>query len=495
MSSIIDFLTSRRSVSAILLGPPGPNSSQLSQIITAGIRVPDHGKLAPWRFILFDGERRRQAGARLLRLRLQRGERLSAEEEDAELNRFTRAPIVRSRITPSLWSSEAARDLDKPMDAKEFLAWNRSAPTSRRAEAATAMANAYLYSDVSEDVRRNLETCITVLLDDAAPTVRFALANALANNPDAPRHAILSLAADQTDIAAIVLRRSPVLTDGELVERVGAMSDPLQLAIAARPAISAGVAAALAELGSEAACLVLIGNNRADVAKSTFGQLAQRFGDDPEIRSALLDRDDLPIVVRQNLISVLSEALGNLVWIRDWLDRDRADLVAREARDQATVSIAAENGSEDLAALAEHLRVSEQLTTSLLLRTLCAGNLDFFATAMSVLARIPQRRIRGMVDERRLTAFSAVYGRAGLPERAFDAFAAAIKTCRHHAGEIVDPAMRCRFTRRVVEEVVARYEEISDDEINDLMTMLRRFAAEATRAAAREFVEIEIKAA
>jgi uncharacterized protein (DUF2336 family) len=381
------------------------------------------------------------------------------------------------------------------MDARDFLVWSRSASASRRAEAAAALAHAYLFGDVDETIRSNLETAITVLLDDPAPTVRFALADSLANSPDAPRHVILSLAGDQTEIAAIVLSRSPVFLDSELVDLVGAMSDALQNAIASRPRLSAGVSAALTELGTDEACATLLANPGAEIAGISLDRLAQRFGDRPEFRNALLERDDLPIAVRHNLIRGLSEALGNLVQHKDWLDPERALMVAQEACDQATVAIAAESARDDLVALAEHLRVTQQLTTSLLLRTLCAGNLGFFAAALSVLTRMPEQRIKAIVVDRHITAFGAVYRRAGLPERAFDAFATGVRTCRHHTGEEVDPGRRYHYTRRVVDEVLARFEEISDSEMNELTAMLRRFSAEAGRAAAREYVQTEIRAA
>lgn len=76
------------------LGPPGPDDRSIEQIISAGIRVPDHGKLAPWRFILFDGSAREQAGNTLLELRLGRGETLSEEDMNQERHRFSSAPLV-----------------------------------------------------------------------------------------------------------------------------------------------------------------------------------------------------------------------------------------------------------------------------------------------------------------------------------------------------------------------------------------------------------------
>ena len=62
MTEAIDLLTSRRSVKPIELNGPGPTASELSTLLTVASRVPDHGKLTPWRFIVFEGDARLTAG-------------------------------------------------------------------------------------------------------------------------------------------------------------------------------------------------------------------------------------------------------------------------------------------------------------------------------------------------------------------------------------------------------------------------------------------------
>ena len=65
-SSVLAFLNSRRSASVKAMGEPGPTPAQLRQILTMAVRVPDHGKLTPWRFILFEGEARAKFGEALV---------------------------------------------------------------------------------------------------------------------------------------------------------------------------------------------------------------------------------------------------------------------------------------------------------------------------------------------------------------------------------------------------------------------------------------------
>ncbi|MCX7345950.1 MAG: nitroreductase [Alphaproteobacteria bacterium] len=64
-SSILALLHTRKSASAKAMGEPGPGPDQLAEILRCAVRVPDHGKLNPWRFIVFEGSARERFGAAL----------------------------------------------------------------------------------------------------------------------------------------------------------------------------------------------------------------------------------------------------------------------------------------------------------------------------------------------------------------------------------------------------------------------------------------------
>ena len=95
------------------------------------------------------------------------------------------------------------------------------------------------------------------LLDDRSPLVRRALADVLAASPSAPPAVVLALAADQPQIAAPVLALSPLFVDADLVDAVATGNEDVQIAIASRSGLQRPAAAALAEVGTAEACLVL----------------------------------------------------------------------------------------------------------------------------------------------------------------------------------------------------------------------------------------------
>ena len=379
------------------------------------------------------------------------------------------------------------------MLVREFLEWIDHAPSGQRADAAHALARAYLDAAVDADIRSAMEAAMTVLLDDPAHEVRAALADALGSSPAAPRHVIISLAVDTVEVAAVVLARSPLLIDAELIDIAGAGVLTLQQAIASRPVVAGGVSAALAEVGERDACLTLVANGGAAIARISFRRIAERFGDDAELRDVMLARPDLPADVHQMLIRRLGDALGTMMVTKSWAGEERALTVTREACDRATVALAAETQSDELPELVEHLRITGQLTTALLLRAVCAGNVALFETALAALARAPVDRVASLVRAGRISVLRAIYTKAGLPPTAFEAFAAALDTWRLIVEE--DSGQdRYRTTLRMVDAVLARYAGISDGEAHELATMLRRFAAEQAREAARDYAR-DVKAA
>lgn len=379
------------------------------------------------------------------------------------------------------------------MIVRQFLKWIQTAPPGERADATSALARAYLYSDLASGDRLAAEAAMTVLLDDPSVLVRRAMAEVLANSEYAPRSVILGLTQDQIDIAEIVIERSPVLLDVELVDLAASGKESLQLAVASRAALSRAVAAAIAEVGHAAACLLLIENQGADITGSALARIAERHGHLAAIRDLLLAREDLPTETRQALVSTLADTLARFVTHRAWLPEDRAKSVAREACDRATVAIAAGQTPEQVAALVRHLAQTGQLTGALLLRALLSGNLHFLIDALSELSGLSPNRISSVLGDRSGHGFRALFERAGLPQGAFSAFRAAIEVVQE-MGFAGAPGYTA-LGRSMVEQVIARYAPESVGELDELYALLRRFATEAARDEARHFTADLVAAA
>lgn len=93
-ATVIDFLLSRKSAPIPELHEPAPNDEEIATLIRAASRVPDHGRLAPWRFIIYRGDTRFKIGELLAKRAEEREGPLAEARVEQEKARFARAPLV-----------------------------------------------------------------------------------------------------------------------------------------------------------------------------------------------------------------------------------------------------------------------------------------------------------------------------------------------------------------------------------------------------------------
>ena len=374
------------------------------------------------------------------------------------------------------------------MIVRHFLQWVRTADAADRAEATRALARAFLYSDLDADDRAAAEGAMIMLLDDPSPLVRRALAETLATSREAPPALMHALVGDLPDIAALVLECSPLMIDSDLVDLVGAGEACAQAAIARREGLPRSVAAAIAEVGTAEACLILIENAEADLALFSVDRIVERHGHLAAIRETLLAFPDLPAATRQALVVKLSETLAGFVVARHWLEEARARRIAQEACEKATVILAARSQRSQVSPLVAHLCASGQLTAGLVLRALLSGNVTLFEESLSELSELPVARVSALVHDRRGAGFKALYDRAGLPVAVYPAFRAAIEAM-HESEMLAEPGGPARLKRRMVERVLTSCASLPAGDVEPLMMLLRRYATEAAREEARLFCD------
>ncbi|RVU21840.1 nitroreductase family protein [Methylobacterium oryzihabitans] len=94
MNATLELLRSRRSVPPPMLSGPGPDEADLDAILRAAARVPDHGKLAPWRFVVIAGEGAQRLARLVAETYAADNPGADAARLEAEGARVTRAPLV-----------------------------------------------------------------------------------------------------------------------------------------------------------------------------------------------------------------------------------------------------------------------------------------------------------------------------------------------------------------------------------------------------------------
>ena len=381
------------------------------------------------------------------------------------------------------------RGVGRSMIVRQFLHWVRTAPAAERADATTALARAYLYSDLSPDDRAAAEGALIMLLDDPSPLVRARArrgarvqrARAAGGDPGAGRRPARDRELGARTFAAAGRRRSGRCGRHRPPAGAGRHRQPRAVAERGlRRDRRGGIGRGLP--GPDRECDRPRSRRSRSIASSPVSAIS------PPIREAMLARDDLPATTRQALVAKLSETLAGFVTAREWLDQDRARRIAKEACEKATVTLAAVSSDNEIRPLIRHLRESGQLTAGLVLRALLSGNVDMFEEALAELSGLSIARVSALVHDKSIAGFRALYDKAGLPASTYPAFREAIEAMRE-GGFVGDPGGATRLKRRMVERVLTGCADEELGDIEPLMTLLRRFAAEAAREEARMFCD------
>ena len=124
MTDALQLLKTRRSVKPMELTNPAPTDTEIGTLLSIASRVPDHGKLTPWRFIVFDGDARLAAGSVIAdAFRASRAD-ATPDQIEFERNRLARAPLaiaVVSRAAPHAKIPEWEQELSAGASAMSLV--------------------------------------------------------------------------------------------------------------------------------------------------------------------------------------------------------------------------------------------------------------------------------------------------------------------------------------------------------------------------------------
>ena len=369
------------------------------------------------------------------------------------------------------------------MIIREFLAWTQNASAGRRAEATAALARAYLYGDLTPDDAWEAKTALLALLDDPSPVVRRALAEACAASARTPRPLVVALSCDAPEIARLVLARSPVLTDADLVDAAALGDETTRAVIAARHHLSHAVSGALAEVGEVETLVVLARNPTAKITAGRMLRMVERRGAEARLREALLARADLPPEVHYAIGLAVARALSSFVTGRGWLGAERCERMSRETGERVALEACAGSGAAGIARLVTHLRATRQLNAGLILRAVLSGRTDFAQAALADLSGQDHAGVaKAMRDPR---SFADLHARAGLPPALLPAMQAALSAWQDVArgGTTVRGA---GLSRRIIECAINACDALPDADMQPVLALLNRYEAEAARDEARD---------
>ena len=312
---------------------------------------------------------------------------------------------------------------------------------------------------------------------DAESIVRYSVAESLKHSKNLPRDIATALAADDIKIAQPILENSPVLTDEDLITVLAEGNGTKQVAVARRPAVSEAVAAAVIDSGNAAAVTTLVSNKGAELNEQLLTRTIDRYNRFETVKAAMVHRHELPVTISERLVTLVSDRLKLVLATRHKLPGDIASDIILDARERATVSLVGnKTPAEDTHALVAQLHANGRLTASLVLRALCSGDIRFTEDAMAEASGISVEKATLLIHDAGPLGLKAIYKKCGFSDAMFPAFRVAVDMIHETTfdGGLHD---RERFTRKVIERVLTKYQEMEAGDLDYLLAKLSKLEA------------------
>jgi hypothetical protein len=245
-----------------------------------------------------------------------------------------------------------------------------------------------------------------------------------------------------------------------------------QVAIAGRPTVSRDVADALSIDGCEMAVRTLASNDNADLSEQAMLRSIDRFGAYARSRRGPVLSSGPAAGRDRKLIALASDAVREHLISRHAVAPETAIRLATFARERSTIDLVDQAAaSADLPRFVAQLNARKALTASLLLRALARGQMILFEHAVAELASTPHSRAWLMVHDAGPLGLKAIYDRAGLPPRLFQAFRAGVDTWRALQAEGADTSGE-DFRQRMLERFLTQRPNAPRDDLAYLMERL-----------------------
>ena len=303
----------------------------------------------------------------------------------------------------------------KTLDVDDVKNVVRHPDASARAIAVQRVCRDIRTKSMSDAERAFAHKLLKHISEDSAEMVRRALAVTLKNSPKLPRDIATKLARDIESIAVPVLTHSPVFTDADLVEVLKSKAAAKAIAVAKRISVSDHVARAIIRFGDSHAVAQVAANDGALISEETASQMLDIYKNDDLIAESMIARRDLPPKIVEKMISLVSDEMVKKLTKLHGVSAEIAMDLASRTRERATLDFIDQAWvTQDLRGLVYRIHAEGRLTTSLLLRAICSGQMRFAEHSLSILSGVSVQKAVLMIHDGGPFGLKALCVRAGL---------------------------------------------------------------------------------
>ncbi len=291
-----------------------------------------------------------------------------------------------------------------------------------RAEVASAVCNQFNSGIFSPAETKIAAEILDILSYDIESKVRKIISSKLATNHNMPKILALRLANDVLEVALPVLEFSFVLSDYDITQIIRSTAEVARArAIARRKPLSYRLVDELLNRREKLVVKTILENKDAYISTRSAEKILLDFRNSEDVLQMLADRGNLQLELVERMITMVSDKIRMQLVNEYKLSPEAVSLMIEQGHNEALLSTLQTKSPGEADSLVRNLHGQRKLNYNLVLRALCKGDLEFFATGMGCLANIPKSNVVKLIHDRNYMGFQALYKAANLPEHLYEA--------------------------------------------------------------------------
>lgn len=320
------------------------------------------------------------------------------------------------------------------------------------------------------------EDIFRIMLHDVEIKVREVLAESIKNSRNLPHDIVSKIISDTETVSVPFIKFYNDLGKEDLISILESQNINKQKAVASRRNLSEEISHIISEQCPEEVVGTLISNESAKIADHTYETIVNKYKDSENIKEKLVYRAQLPAHIIGKVMDSLSDELKKrLILVHDLPENIASDLV-EQVKEKTTLKISEDFSSDkQIDDLVRQLYKSDRLTPSLVVRSICMGDLKFFEYAMVYLSDTPLLEVRKILFNSQADfVIRNLLRKAFIPKSMFPAVFSALNVIRDIKFDCGKNA-KDTFVHKVIERILSvgnADEELSESDINYLISKI-----------------------
>lgn len=323
--------------------------------------------------------------------------------------------------------------------------------------------------DLAEDIFR-------ILIKDIEVKVREALAESLKNCKNLPSDIVRDLINDVDSVSMPFIKYYADLSQEDIISIIDSQNLNKQKAVAMRANLTENITHYIAQNCPEDVVGVLVSNETADIKENTYDVIIDRFPESQTIQKNMVYRSELPVSIIEKIVHSLSDELLRHLVLTHNLPNDIACNIVEQVKEKTTLKISEEYSSDKkIEELIHELYTSNRLTSSLVVRAICMGDLKFFEYALVYLSNTPIMEVRKILFNNTMDFMVRnLLRKAYIPKSMFPAVFSALKVIKDIRFDYKKNDSKT-FAHKVIERILSygsAGEDLSEEDVNYLISKI-----------------------